>query len=104
MADVIVINKIDTASLEGINEVRDNIQYYNPDAVVVDAASPIMVEDPEKIRGKKVLVIEDGPTTTHGEMKYGAGMMAAMKYGAAEIIDPRPFVVGYDSRNFQEIS
>ncbi|SYZ73162.1 conserved hypothetical protein [Candidatus Zixiibacteriota bacterium] len=102
LADVIVINKIDTASLEGINEVRDNIQYYNPEAVVVDAASPIMVEQPEMIRGKKVLVIEDGPTTTHGEMKYGAGMMAAMKYGAGEIIDPRPYTVGTISDTFKK--
>ena len=102
MADVIVINKIDTAPLEGVNEVRDNIRYYNPDAIVVDAASPISVEDASLIRGKKVLVIEDGPTTTHGEMKFGAGMMAAMKYGAAEIIDPRPFTVGTITQTFEK--
>jgi predicted GTPase len=102
MADVIVINKIDTASPENINEVRDNIQYYNPDAIVVDGASPIGVEDPSLIRGKKVLVIEDGPTTTHGEMKYGAGMMAALKYGAGEIIDPRPFTVGTMTQTFEK--
>lgn len=102
MADVIIINKIDTAPPEGVNEVRDNIQYYNPDAIVVDAASPINVEDAGLIRGKKVLVIEDGPTTTHGEMKFGAGMMAAMKYGAAEIIDPRPFTVGTITQTFEK--
>jgi predicted GTPase len=102
MADVLVINKIDTASPEGINEVRENIQYYNPDAIVIDAASPIRVENPELIRGKRVLVIEDGPTTTHGEMKYGAGMMAAAKYGAAEIIDPRPYTVGSMTQTFEK--
>ena len=102
LSDVIVINKIDTAPPEGINEVRDNIQYYNPDAIVVDAASPIMVEDASLIRGKKVLVIEDGPTTTHGEMKYGAGMMAAIKYGAAETVDPRPYTVGTIKATFEK--
>jgi len=102
MADVIVINKIDTAPPEGVNEVRDNIQYYNPEATVVDAASPISVEDAALIRGKKVLVIEDGPTTTHGEMKFGAGTMAAMKYGAAEIVDPRPFTVGTITQTFEK--
>ena len=102
MANVIVINKIDTAPPEGVNEVRNNIQYYNSEAVVVDAASPISVEDPAVIRGKKVLVIEDGPTTTHGEMKYGAGMMAAMKYGASEVVDPRPYTVGTITQTFQK--
>jgi predicted GTPase len=93
-ADVIVINKIDTADLENILTVRDNIRTHNPEAVVVDAASPVFVDNGEKIRGKKVLVIEDGPTLTHGEMQYGAGVMAAFKYGAAELIDPRPYAVG----------
>ncbi|TFG78435.1 MAG: GTPase, partial [Chrysiogenales bacterium] len=79
-ADVIVINKIDTADLENILEVRDNIRELNPGAIVVDAASPLQVKDSEKIRGKRVLVIEDGPTLTHGEMQYGAGVMAAEKY------------------------
>jgi predicted GTPase len=92
-ADVIVINKIDTADLENILTVRDNIRTHNPEAVVVDAASPVFVDNGEKIRGKKVLVIEDGPTLTHGEMQYGAGVMAAFKYGAAELIDPRPYAV-----------
>ena len=102
MADVIVINKIDTAPPDGVNEVRQNILYYNPEAIVVDAASPLGVEKPELIRGKKVLVIEDGPTTTHGGMAYGAGMMAAMKFGAAETVDPRPYTVGTISDTFKK--
>ncbi len=102
LADAIIINKIDTASLEGINMVRESISLYNPEAIVIDAASPVRVENPELIRGKRVLVIEDGPTTTHGEMKYGAGMMAAAKYGAAEAVDPRPFLVGSMAETFQK--
>jgi predicted GTPase len=94
MADVIVINKIDSASLENINKVRANIAAINPKATVVDAASVLTVDKPELIKGKRVLVIEDGPTLTHGEMKIGAGTVAAMKYGAAELIDPRPYTVG----------
>ncbi len=93
-ADVVVINKIDTADGEYINYVRSNIQQYNPDAIIVDAASPISVEDASVIRGKRVLVIEDGPTATHGEMQYGAGTVAAHKFGAAEIVDPRPYLKG----------
>ena len=92
-ADVIVINKIDTASNDDVNKVRMNILKYNPQAKVVDAASPIFVDDPAAITGKRVLVIEDGPTLTHGEMKYGAGIMAAQKFAASEIIDPRPYAV-----------
>lgn len=102
LADVLVINKIDTASMDGINQVRENIGYYNPDAYVVDAASPLTVEDPSLIRGKRVLVIEDGPTTTHGEMQFGAGMMAAAKFGAAEIVDPRPYTVGEMTKTFEK--
>lgn len=102
MADVIVINKMNTAPIDGIDEVRRNIRNYNPEAIVVDAASPISVEDPDLIKGKRVLVIEDGPTTTHGEMGYGAGMMAASKYGAAEIIDPRPYTVGLITEMFEK--
>ncbi|PKK82464.1 MAG: GTPase [candidate division Zixibacteria bacterium HGW-Zixibacteria-1] len=102
MADVIVINKIDTASIEGITEVRQNIGYYNPEAVVIDGASPLGVENPDVIRGKKVLVVEDGPTTTHGEMAYGAGMMAAAKFGAAETVDPRPYTVGTITETFNK--
>lgn len=94
MADVVVINKIDTANIDGVNRVRANIRTANPNAIVVEAASPIFVDDPGAIRGKRVLVVEDGPTLTHGEMAYGAGVVAAQKFGAAEIIDPRPYAVG----------
>jgi predicted GTPase len=101
IADVVVINKIDTAYPEHITTVRENISKLNPKAIVIDGASPIMVDDPSLIRGKRVLVIEDGPTLTHGEMKIGAGTVAALKYGAAEIIDPRPFVVGKLAETFR---
>jgi len=101
-ADVVVINKIDTADLEDILEVRDNIGTYNKDAVVVDAASPIFVEGGEKIRGKRVLVIEDGPTLTHGEMEYGAGVMAAYRYGADELVDPREYAVGTIAETYEK--
>lgn len=94
IADVVVINKMDTASPENIQVVRENIDAVNPNALVVDGASPIKVEDPSVIKGKKVLVVEDGPTLTHGEMKIGAGVVAARKFGAAELVDPRPFTVG----------
>jgi predicted GTPase len=94
MADVVVVNKIDSASGENIDKVLANVAEVNPRAQVVQAASPIMVEDPEVIRGKRVLVIEDGPTLTHGEMKYGAGTIAARQFGASEVIDPRPYAVG----------
>jgi predicted GTPase len=100
LADVIVINKIDTAPPDGVIQLRNNIRAYNPEAVVVDCASPIMVDKPQMIEGKRVLVIEDGPTTTHGEMEYGAGMMAAAKFGAGEVIDPRPYTVGTISDTF----
>jgi len=101
IADVVVINKIDSASPENIKTVRDNIQKVNPRAIVVDGASPIRVDDIDIIRGKKVLVIEDGPTLTHGEMKIGAGIVAAQKYGAAEIVDPRPYVIGKLAETFK---
>ncbi len=94
LADVVVINKIDTAYPEGVEEVRDHVRAVNPEAVIVEAASPVFVEDPEKIRGRRVVVVEDGPTTTHGEMGYGAGVVAALKYGARELVDPRPYAVG----------
>jgi len=94
MADVIVINKIDSASLENINQVRQNLAKLNPKAIIVDAASVLTVDKPELIKGKRVLVVEDGPTLTHGEMKIGAGTVAAMKYGATAYIDPRPYTVG----------
>ena len=93
MADVVVINKVDSADPEDIAEVRNNVRNYNPDAVIIEAASPVMVEDYQKIKGKKVLVVEDGPTLTHGEMPYGAGIVAAEKYGAIEFVDPRPYTV-----------
>ncbi|MBI4929485.1 MAG: GTPase [Bacteroidetes bacterium] len=94
LADVVVINKIDSASPENIQTVRESIAKVNPNAIVVDAASPLTVHHPEVIKGKRVLVVEDGPTLTHGEMKLGAGTVAAKKYGAKELVDPRPFVVG----------
>ncbi|MEL7645472.1 MAG: cyclic 2,3-diphosphoglycerate synthase [Anaerolineaceae bacterium] len=94
MADVFVINKVDTANPDSVIAVRDNLYRLNPNAVVVEGASPIFVDDPEAIRGKRVLVVEDGPTLTHGGMAYGAGYVAARRYGAAEIVDPRPFAVG----------
>ena len=94
MADVICINKIDSASLDNTNIVRKNIAKINPKAIVVDAASYLTVDKPELITGKRVLVIEDGPTLTHGEMKIGAGTVAALKYGAAELVDPRDYAVG----------
>jgi len=94
LADVVVINKIDSADYKDILTVRESISKVNPKAVVVDAASTISVENQELIRGKRVLVIEDGPTLTHGEMKIGAGVVAAKRYGAAEIVDPKPFAVG----------
>lgn len=100
-ADVIVINKIDSASLENINQVRANLAAINPKATIIDAASVLTIDKPELIKGKRVLVIEDGPTLTHGEMKIGAGTVAAMKYGAAEMIDPRPYTVGSLSDTFK---
>lgn len=94
MADVVVINKEETASPEGVETVRRNVEKWNPGVIVIDASSPIFVEDYSKIKGKKVLVVEDGPTLTHGEMRYGAGFVAAKKFGASQIVDPRPFAVG----------
>ncbi|MEI6455520.1 MAG: cyclic 2,3-diphosphoglycerate synthase [bacterium] len=101
IADVVILNKIDSANPENITKVRENIRKINPNAIVVDGASPIRVDDESLIRGKKVLVIEDGPTLTHGEMKIGAGIVAAYKYGAAEIVDPRPYVVGKLAETFR---
>jgi predicted GTPase len=94
MADVVVINKMDSASPEGIQIVRESIASRNPNAIVVDGASPITVDKPELIKGKRCLVVEDGPTLTHGEMKIGAGTVAARKFGAKEEVDARPFLVG----------
>jgi len=92
-AEVVVINKVDTASPEGVAQVRENIYAVNPQATVVEAASPIFVEHPAAVRGQRVLVIEDGPTLTHGGMAYGAGVVAARRFGAAELVDPRPYAV-----------
>jgi predicted GTPase len=93
-ADVFVINKVDTAIPENVIVVRDSLHSLNPDALVIEAASPLFVDDPGQIRGKRVLVIEDGPTLTHGGMAYGAGWVAARRFGAGEIVDPRPYAVG----------
>ncbi len=101
IADVIVINKIETAEPANVDIVRKNIAKINPKALVIDGASPITVSNPEMIRGKRVLVVEDGPTLTHGEMKIGAGIVAAMKFGAAEIVDPRPYAVGKLAETFR---
>jgi predicted GTPase len=101
-ATCIVINKVDTADKKGIEEVKSNIARYNPKAMVIEAASPVTVEDPAAIRGKRVLVVEDGPTLTHGEMGYGAGVIAAQRFGAASLVDPRPYAVGSIARTFQK--
>jgi predicted GTPase len=101
IADVVVINKIDSAGPEAIQEVRESIARVNPGAVVIDGASPIKVDNSSLIRGKRVLVVEDGPTLTHGEMKIGAGVVAARKFGAAELVDPRPYTVGRLSETFR---
>jgi len=93
MADVFIINKVDTADPDNVIQLRENLRQLNPDAIQIEAASPLFVDDPASIKGKRVLVIEDGPTLTHGEMAYGAGYVAARRFGAAEIVDPRPFAV-----------
>ena len=102
LADVVVINKIDTADLENVATVRENVRATNPEAVIIEAASPIFVEDPAAIRGKRVLVVEDGPTLTHGGMAYGAGIVAARRFGAAEIVDPRTYAVGSIVATFEK--
>ncbi len=104
MADVVVINKVDTATREGVETVRRSIEAVNPDALVIEAASPVTVDNPEMIKGKKVLVVEDGPTLTHGNMAYGAGVIIAKKLGAAEIVDPRPYAVGSIAETFKKYS
>jgi predicted GTPase len=102
LADVVVINKIDTADYEDIEEVRENVRMINKNAVIVEAASPIQVEDPSVIKDKTVLVVEDGPTLTHGEMAYGAGTVAAEKFGAEDLVDPRPYCVGKITETFEK--
>jgi predicted GTPase len=101
-ADVVVINKVDTADLSNIAQVRANVRQVNPQAAVVEAASPIFVENPGAIAGKRVLVVEDGPTLTHGDMAYGAGIVAARRFGAAEIVDPRPYAVRSIAQTFEQ--
>lgn len=102
MAHVAIINKIDTAEPECIDQVRRTIRVVNPRAIIIDAASPLFIDEPELISGKRVLVVEDGPTLTHGEMEFGAGWVAAVKYGAAEIIDPREYAVGSIKATFEK--
>jgi len=102
MADVVVINKVDTATREGVETVRKSIEAVNPDALVIEASSPVTVDNPEMIKGKKVLVVEDGPTLTHGNMAYGAGVIIAKKLGAAELVDPRPYAVGSIAETFKK--
>ncbi len=102
MADIVVLNKIDSAYPEDIDHVLDNIREYNPNAEIVMAASSIVVDKPELIKGKEVLVVEDGPTLTHGEMDLGAGIVAARRYGATALVDPRPFTVGKISETFEK--
>ncbi|MEW6701263.1 MAG: cyclic 2,3-diphosphoglycerate synthase [Bacteroidota bacterium] len=102
LADAVIINKVDSADQEGIVTVRNNIQHVNPKAVIIEAASPITVDKPELIIDKRVLVVEDGPTLTHGEMRYGAGTVIARKLGAKEIVDPRPFTVNSITETYQK--
>ncbi len=102
MADVIVVNKMDSASIEQVNALMDTIHQVNPAATVVKANSRVTVDDPGAIRGKRVLVVEDGPTLTHGEMKFGAGVVAARAHGADEIVDPRPWAIGTIDETFRK--
>jgi predicted GTPase len=102
LADVVVINKVESAYRENVDTVRHNVHSVNPDAVVIEAASPVTVDDQTLIRGKRVLVVEDGPTLTHGEMSYGAGVIAAKKFGARELVDPRPWAVDTISETFKK--
>jgi predicted GTPase len=101
-ADVFVINKVDTANREDVLQVRDNLSRLNPSAVMIEGASPLFVDDPAAVFGKRVLVVEDGPTLTHGEMAYGAGWVAARRFGAAEIVDPRPYAVGTIAETYRK--
>lgn len=102
MADAAIINKIDSADAEDILTVINNTKSINPDAVIIEGASPLTVDDPSVIKGKRILVVEDGPTLTHGEMKYGAGTVAAQKMGASEIVDPRPFTVNSITATYEK--
>ena len=102
MADIVVVNKIDTAANENVIAVQNNVRKVNPQATIVRAASPIFVEDPDAIRGRRVLAIEDGPTLTHGEMAYGAGYVAANNFGASEIVDPQPYASGSIAETYEK--
>jgi len=102
MADIVVINKIDTADREDIRSVRESVFEVNPKAIIIEAASPIFIDDYELIRGKRVLAVEDGPTLTHGEMNYGAAVVAAEKFGALELVDPRPYTVGTITETYEK--
>jgi predicted GTPase len=102
LADVIVINKIDSAYPEDVETILDNCREYNPTAQVILAASAVMVDNEDVIKGKRVLVVEDGPTLTHGEMTIGAGIVAARRFGASELVDPRPYIVGKISETFEK--
>jgi len=102
MADVVVINKVTTADPDKVDQVWDNVEMINPNATVIEAASPVTIENEEAIKGKTVLVVEDGPTLTHGEMTYGAGAVAAKQYGAAKIVDPVPYGVGTIKETFEK--
>ncbi len=102
LADVVVINKVESAARENVDAVRHNVLSVNPDVTIIEAASPVAVEDQSLIRGKRVLVVEDGPTVTHGEMSYGAGVIAAKKFGARELVDPRPWAVDTISETFKK--
>lgn len=107
MADVVVINKVDTASAAQIALVRENIRKMNPKAQIIEAESPVTVDNPAAVKGKRALVVEDGPTLTHGEMNFGAGHVAAKKYKAKSIVDPRPYAVGTIEKvyeNFKQIT
>lgn len=102
MADVVIVNKVATAKPEDVECVKENVRRLNRDAIIIEAASPIMVRDTEPIHKRRVLVLEDGPTLTHGEMEYGAGTIAAKRFGAAEIVDPRPYAVGSIRETFED--
>lgn len=102
MADIVIINKVDTADVAQIDTVRASIAKVNPDAIVIEASSPIFVEDPDMIKGKRVLAIDEGPTVTHGDLPYDFGYYAAKRYGAKEIVDPRPFAVGDLKATFEK--
>jgi predicted GTPase len=102
MADIAIINKVDTALAGNVEKVRANILKHAPKAEIVTAASPVIVSDPDKIRGRRVLIVEDGPTLTHGEMPYGAGVIAARTYDAKELVDPRPFSTGTIKETYRQ--